>query len=93
MPSIAGGHAAPAVTQSSLVGLHFSINVRVEEGVNRGCCDGYDRPVIGGPQTSERNPTTRLGLVMAAVAILTPLAFWLNLPWARVAAQLPGVGV
>lgn len=46
-----------------------------------------------GRKASERNPTTRLGLVMAAVAILTPLAFWLNLPWARVAAQLPGVGV
>jgi hypothetical protein len=40
------------------------------------------------------HPATRLGLVMAAVAILTPLAvFWLNLPWAKVAAQLPGVGV
>jgi len=40
------------------------------------------------------HPATRLGLAMAAVAILTPLAaFWLNLPWAKVAAQLPGVSV
>lgn len=40
------------------------------------------------------HPATRLGLTMAAVAILTPLAvFWFNLPWASVAAYLPGVGV
>ena len=40
------------------------------------------------------HPATRLGLAMAAVAILTPLTvFWLNLPWARVAANLPGVDV
>jgi hypothetical protein len=38
------------------------------------------------------HPATRLGLAMAAVAILTPLAvFWFNLPWANVAAHLPGV--
>jgi hypothetical protein len=30
---------------------------------------------------------------MAAVGILTPLAvFWFKLPWADVAAHLPGVG-
>nr|NUR36818.1 hypothetical protein [Sphingomonas sp.] len=39
------------------------------------------------------HPATRLGLAMGAVAILTPLAvFWFNLPWARIAAHLPGVG-
>jgi hypothetical protein len=39
------------------------------------------------------HPATRLGLAMAAVAILTPLAvFWFNLPWAKVAGNLPGIG-
>jgi hypothetical protein len=39
------------------------------------------------------HPATRLGLAMAAVGILTPLAvFWFKLPWADVAAHLPGVG-
>jgi hypothetical protein len=48
----------------------------------------WDRKSLG-----HLHPATRLGLVMAAVAILTPLAvFWLSLPWARVAAHLPGVG-
>jgi hypothetical protein len=38
------------------------------------------------------HPATKLGLAMAAVAIFTPLAvFWFKLPWAKVAAQLPGV--
>ena len=47
-----------------------------------------DRRTVG-----HLHPATKLGLVMAAVAILTPLSvFWFNLPWANVAAHLPGVG-
>ena len=39
------------------------------------------------------HPATRLGLAMAVISILVPLSvFWLNLPWAKVAAHLPGVG-
>lgn len=34
-----------------------------------------------------------LGFAMAAIPVFVPLAvFWLNLPWAKVAAHLPGVG-
>jgi len=77
-----------------LVGLHFSINVRVRKALIGGVAMATIAQSSAGRKASERNPTTRLGLVMAAVAILTPLAaFWLNLPWAKVAAQLPGVSV
>jgi FtsH-binding integral membrane protein len=39
------------------------------------------------------HPATRLGISMAALWVVCPLAvFWLNLPWARVAAHLPGIG-
>ena len=39
------------------------------------------------------HPATKLGLAMASITIAVPLAvFWLNLPWAKVAAHLPGVG-
>jgi hypothetical protein len=39
------------------------------------------------------HPATRLGFTMAAITVALPLAvWWLNLPWARVAAKLPGVG-
>ena len=39
------------------------------------------------------HPATRLGIGMAAITIVIPLAvFWFNLPWAAVAAHLPGVG-
>jgi hypothetical protein len=39
------------------------------------------------------HPATRLGFGMAAISIAIPLAvFWGNLPWARVATHLPGVG-
>ncbi|HVM23379.1 MAG TPA: hypothetical protein VM308_08805 [Sphingomicrobium sp.] len=39
------------------------------------------------------HPATWLGLAMLAVSIAIPLAvFWLALPWAEVAAKLPGVG-
>lgn len=39
------------------------------------------------------HPATAFGVGMAALWVVCPLAvFWLNLPWARVAAHLPGVG-
>lgn len=48
----------------------------------------HDRKLLG-----HTHPATRLGFTMAVISIAIPLAvFWLNLPWAKVAAQLPGVG-
>jgi hypothetical protein len=39
------------------------------------------------------HPATRLGFAMAAISVAIPLVvFWFNLPWAKAAAQLPGVG-
>jgi hypothetical protein len=39
------------------------------------------------------HPATKFGFGMAAITVAIPLAvFWLNLPWAKVAAHLPGVG-
>src|SRR5439155_16710270 len=39
------------------------------------------------------HPATKLGFSMAAISIAIPLAvFWGKLPWASVAAHLPGVG-
>lgn len=39
------------------------------------------------------HPATKLGFSMAAISVMLPLAvFWFNLPWAKVAAKLPGVG-
>ena len=39
------------------------------------------------------HPATKLGFTMGAISVAIPLAvFWFNLPWARVAAHLPGVG-
>jgi hypothetical protein len=39
------------------------------------------------------HPATKFGLAMAVITVGIPLAvFWLNLPWAKVAAHLPGVG-
>jgi hypothetical protein len=39
------------------------------------------------------HPATKFGFTMAAISVAIPLAvFWLNLPWAKVAAHLPGVG-
>jgi FtsH-binding integral membrane protein len=36
---------------------------------------------------------TKLGISMAALWVVCPLSvFWFNLPWAKVAAHLPGVG-
>lgn len=43
--------------------------------------------------TGEVHPATKFGIAMAALWVVFPLAvFWLNLPWAKVAAHLPGVG-
>jgi hypothetical protein len=48
----------------------------------------WDRKTIG-----HAHPATRLGFTMAAISVAVPLTvFWFNLPWARVAAHLPGVG-
>lgn len=39
------------------------------------------------------HPATKLGFAMGAITVVIPLAvFWLNLPWAKLAAHLPGVG-
>jgi hypothetical protein len=49
----------------------------------------WDRKTIG-----HTHPATKLGFAMGAITVVVPLAvFWLNLPWANVAAHLPGVGV
>jgi hypothetical protein len=43
--------------------------------------------------TGEVHPATKFGIAMAALWVVFPLAvFWLHLPWAKVAAHLPGVG-
>lgn len=48
----------------------------------------WDRKTVG-----HTHPATRLGFTMAAITVAVPLAvFWFNLPWAKVAAHLPGVG-
>ena len=47
----------------------------------------WDRKTVG-----HIHPATRLGFTMAAITVAVPLlVFWLNLPWAQVAAHLPGV--
>ena len=44
-------------------------------------------------QHGEVHPATKFGFTLAAISVVIPLAvFWFNLPWAKVAAQLPGVG-
>ncbi len=48
----------------------------------------HDRKLLG-----EVHPATKLGFAMGVISIAIPLAvFWFNLPWAGVAARLPGVG-
>jgi hypothetical protein len=48
----------------------------------------WDRRTLGAI-----HPATRLGLTMLALVVFIPMAvFWFNLPWASVAAHLPGVG-
>ena len=46
----------------------------------------WDRKTVG-----HVHPATKFGIGMAALWVVFPLAvFWLNLPWAEVAAYLPG---
>ena len=55
---------------------------------------GLERFRASKPAQSGRgvHPATKLGFTMGAISIAIPLAvFWLNLPWASVAARLPGV--
>ena len=48
----------------------------------------HDRKLHG-----EVHPATKFGFTLAAISVALPLAvFWFNLPWASVAAHLPGVG-
>src|SRR5437764_4851981 len=48
----------------------------------------WDRKTLG-----TIHPATRLDLAMLALVVFIPMAvFWLNLPWAKVAAHLPAVG-
>lgn len=48
----------------------------------------WDRRTVG-----HIHPATKLGFAMGSLTVAIPLAvFWLDLPWAKVAAQLPGVG-
>jgi FtsH-binding integral membrane protein len=48
----------------------------------------WDRKTVG-----HVHPATKLGIAMAALWAACPLAvWWLNLPWANIAAHLPGVG-
>lgn len=48
----------------------------------------WDRKTIG-----QIHPATKLGFTLASITVAIPLAvFWFDLPWAAVAAHLPGVG-
>ena len=48
----------------------------------------WDRRTVG-----HTPPATRLGFAMAALTVAIPLfVFWFGLPWAKIAAHLPGVG-
>lgn len=48
----------------------------------------HDRRLLG-----EVHPATRLGFAMGATSVAIPLAvFWFDLPWASIAARLPGIG-
>ena len=48
----------------------------------------HDRRRLG-----EIHPATKLGFAMGALTVVIPLAaLWFDLPWAKIAARLPGVG-
>jgi hypothetical protein len=48
----------------------------------------HDRKILG-----EVHPATKFGFSMGALTVAVPLlVFWAHLPWANVAAHLPGVG-
>lgn len=43
--------------------------------------------------TGHVHPATKFGFAMGAITVAIPIAvFWLNLPWAKIAAHLPGIG-
>ena len=66
----------PVFTLQLLLGLALFIPLFV-----------WDRRTIG-----HAHPATKLGFAMGALTVAIPLAaFWLHLPWAKVAAHLPGV--
>jgi hypothetical protein len=47
----------------------------------------HDRKLLG-----EVHPATKFGFAMGVITVGIPLAvFWFNLPWAKIAAHLPGV--
>jgi hypothetical protein len=71
-----GPPVLPVFTVQLLLGLALFIPLFVR-----------DRATLG-----HTHPATKLGFVMGAVSVAIPLAvFWFNLPWAKVAAHLPGV--
>ncbi len=48
----------------------------------------HDRKLLG-----QVHPATKFGFAMGVISVAIPLAvFWFNLPWASIAARLPGVG-
>lgn len=48
----------------------------------------HDRKLLG-----QVHPATKFGFAMGVISVAIPLAvFWGNLPWANIAARLPGVG-
>jgi hypothetical protein len=68
----------PVMTIQLLLGLALFIPLFV-----------HDRRLHG-----DVHPASKFGFTMGAITVVVPLAvFWLNLPWAKVAARLPGVGV
>ena len=67
----------PVFTVQLLLGLALFIPLFV-----------WDRRTVG-----HIHPATKLGFSMAAITVAIPLiVFWVHLPWASVAAKLPGVG-
>jgi hypothetical protein len=48
---------------------------------------------VAAPPVNRKSAGTKLGFPMAAASVFVPLVlFWLNLPSAKVAAQLPCAG-
>jgi hypothetical protein len=48
----------------------------------------WDRKTVG-----HTHPATRFAFALAALTVAIPLAvFWFDLPWAKVASYLPGIG-
>jgi hypothetical protein len=67
----------PVMTVQLLLGLALFIPLFI-----------WDRRTLG-----HTHPATRFAFAVAAITVAVPLAvFWFNLPWAKVAAHLPGVG-